>query len=233
MPFPKPTLVSGASASARARARGNSTAGESTGEPPAPDSVVSSPDAARASRADARLVGLMQEGDPHAVELLYHRHAGAALGLARRILGDAALAEDVTREALVSMWRSCREYRPERGSVRTWVLGITHELASDALRGGSPRTRLDAAETASPARPADDERIEVDARCRDEARVARRTVEALPREQRQAIELAYFAGLTQTEIATELNVPLDAVKGRLHLGLQELLRALGPGEVVA
>src|SRR5919198_3232684 len=84
--------------------------------------------------ADEEVMQLVQQGDPRAFELIYDRHGGAAFSLAYRMTGSRAAAEDVAQEAFLSIWRSRLRYQPERGSVRTWVLGIVHNRAIDALR---------------------------------------------------------------------------------------------------
>jgi RNA polymerase sigma-70 factor (ECF subfamily) len=84
--------------------------------------------------ADEEVMHLVQRGDPRAFELLYDRHGGAAFSLAYRIVGDRTAAEDISQEAFLSIWRSRLRYQPDRGSVRTWVLGIVHHRAIDGLR---------------------------------------------------------------------------------------------------
>src|ERR671927_1371915 len=84
--------------------------------------------------ADEEMMQLIQAGNPRAFELLYDRHGGAAFSLAYRMTGNRTAAEDVAQEAFLSIWRSRLRYQPERGSVRTWVLGIVHNRAIDALR---------------------------------------------------------------------------------------------------
>jgi RNA polymerase sigma-70 factor (ECF subfamily) len=175
----------------------------------------------------------MQDRNTRAFELVYERHAAAALGLARRILGERGLAEDVTQEAFVAVWRSAANYRPELGSVRTWVLGITRNRAIDGLRRRSSQERIRVAAEAFTDRSAEREPTNAQAVRNAEARAVRGAIGGLPDEQRRAIELSFFAGLTQTEIAGELDLPLGTVKGRMRLALDKLRRVLGPNEGVA
>ncbi len=221
MPSPKSMLSPGTSAAARARVR--------WARPARPAQTDRSWD----SCLDGQLVSLMQERNAHAFELFYGRHAAVVLGLAVRMVGDRGLAEDVTQEAFVSLWRGCDLYNPERGSARTWVLGIARHRAIDALRRRSARVRLDRADEGVAERLPARESTEIEVERRDAACGARTAVETLPGDQRRVIELAYFAGLSQTEIAAAIDVPLGTVKGRMRLALEKLRRALGPDEVVA
>jgi len=169
---------------------------------------------------------LVQRGDPRAFELLYDRHGGAAYSLAYRIVGKQGTAEDVVQEALLSIWRSRLRYDQTRGSVRTWILGIVHNRAIDGLRRSAVHDRrretLDVIEERFEAR----ERTEVEVARREEARSVRGALETLPDEQRHTIELAYFGGFTQTQIADLTGEPVGTVKGRMRLGLEKMRRQL-------
>jgi RNA polymerase sigma-70 factor, ECF subfamily len=179
--------------------------------------------------ADEEVMQLVQRGDPRAFELLYDRHGGAAYSLAYRIVGKQAAAEDVVQEALLSIWRSRRRYDPTRGSVRTWILGIVHNRAVDGLRRSSVHERrresLDVVEERFEAR----ERTDVEVARREEARSVRGALDTLPTEQRQTIELAYFGGFTQSQIAELMDEPVGTVKGRMRLGLDKMRRELVEG----
>jgi len=176
--------------------------------------------------ADEEVMQLVQRGDPRAFELLYDRHGGAAYSLAYRIVGKQAAAEDVVQEALLSIWRSRLRYDQTRGSVRTWILGIVHNRAIDGIRRSSLHDRrresLDVVEERFEAR----ERTDVEVARRDEARSVRGALETLPAEQRRALELAYFGGFTQTQIADLTGEPVGTVKGRMRLGLEKMRRQL-------
>jgi len=171
---------------------------------------------------------LVAERQVEAFELFYDRHAGAAYSLAHRILGDPKLAEDVTQEAFLSIWRSDSGYDPARGSVRSWALGIVRNRAIDAIRRATtarrPKLELRGAELLDRERGTEagpeEEAIE-----RETARHLKGAVAQLPPEQARVIELAYYGGFSQGEIARMLGVPLGTVKGRARLAL-ERIRAL-------
>src|SRR6184192_4002725 len=145
-----------------------------------------------------------QGGDPRAFELLYDRHGGAAFSLAYRMVGDRAIAEDISQEAFLSMWRSRVRYERERGSVRAWVLGIVHHRTIDALRRNLVHDRRRASAEGLEERQEAPERTDVEVARRDEARSVRRALDELPDGQGQVIELAYFGGFTHTQIAEML-----------------------------
>jgi RNA polymerase sigma-70 factor (ECF subfamily) len=179
--------------------------------------------------ADEEMMQLVQAGDPRAFELLYDRHGGAAFSLAYRMVGNRTSAEDVTQEAFLSIWRSRLRYDQARGSVRTWVLGIVHNRAIDALRRSVTHDRrretMDGVEERFEAR----DRTDVEAARREEARSVRSAIDTLPEDQRRTIELAYFGGFSHSQIAELLNEPIGTVKGRMRLGLEKLRRQLAEG----
>lgn len=169
--------------------------------------------------ADLADVARLVRGDLDALEGLYGRHGTMAYSIAMRMTGDAGTAEDVVQEAFLGAWRNAARYSAERGSVRTWLLAIVHHRAIDAMRRRRATVELpDETEGASPAALTmpdiwDDVAATLD---RDMIRSA---LEAIPERQREAIELAYFGGLTQVEIAERLGAPLGTVKSRMRLGL--------------
>ena len=150
-----------------------------------------------------------------------------AFSIAYRITGDRAAAEDVVQEAFLGAWRNAGRYVDARGSVRTWLLSIVHHRAIDAIRRRRPTAELPEPEAALPAAlTLPDVWADVELRLdRDSVLEALGTISDV---QREAIELAYFGGLTQTEIAERTGVPLGTVKGRMRLGLQGLRAALMP-----
>jgi RNA polymerase sigma-70 factor (ECF subfamily) len=182
--------------------------------------------------ADEDLMPLVRRGDADAFGVVYDRHASSAYSLAYRMMGSRSAAEDVTQEAFLSAWRSGARYDRGRGSVRTWLLGIVHNRAIDAMRRGKVRDfpRVDD-ETAAERLEAD-ERTDVEVARRDEAATIRAAIGTLPSEQSQVIELAYFGGFTHTEIASMLKAPVGTVKGRMRLGLKKLRDELGHGAVM-
>jgi RNA polymerase sigma-70 factor (ECF subfamily) len=182
--------------------------------------------------ADEDLMQLVRRGDADAFAIVYDRHASSAFSLAYRMLGSRAGAEDVTQEAFLSAWRSGARYDRARGSVRTWLLGIVHNRAIDALRRGKIRDFPRADEEAAAERLEAAERTDVEVARRQEAATIRTAIETLPSEQSQVIELAYFGGFTHTEIAAMVQAPVGTVKGRMRLGLKKLRDELGQGAVM-
>jgi len=184
------------------------------------------------SLADEDVMQLVRRGDARAFEIVYERHSAAAFSLAYRMMGTRSGAEDVTQDAFLSLWRSGARYDRARGSVRTWVLGIVHHRAIDALRRATVHDRRRAGDEGIEERFEATERTDVEAARREEAGVVRGALETLPSDQCQVIELAYFGGFTHTEIADMLETPVGTVKGRMRLGLKKLRDRLGEGAVM-
>jgi RNA polymerase sigma-70 factor (ECF subfamily) len=183
------------------------------------------------SLADEDVMQLVRRGEARAFEVIYDRHAPAAFSLAYRMMGTRSGAEDVTQEAFLSMWRSGARYDRARGSVRTWVLGIVHHRAIDALRRATVHDRRRAGDEGIEERFEAPERTDVQAARREEAGTVRHALESLPADQSQVIELAYFGGFTHMEIADMLDAPVGTVKGRMRLGLKKMRAQLGEGQV--
>jgi RNA polymerase sigma-70 factor (ECF subfamily) len=180
--------------------------------------------------ADEELMPLIGAKDAEAFEVFYDRHGGVVYSLAYRIVGERAIAEDVTQEAFISVWRSGARFDQARGSVRAWMLGIARNRAIDVLRGRAgkaPSLDFDD-EGLLEQRPAD-ERTEAEAMRRETASEVRGAIEELPGEQSKVIQLAYFGGFSQSEIASMLGVPLGTVKGRMRLGLEKIRGTLAEG----
>ena len=165
------------------------------------------------------------DGSSESVAALYETYGTLAFTLAYRIVGDRGTAEEVVQEAFVAMWRNAARYDRDRGSVRTWLCQIVRNRALDRLRGTSRRARQHASleELTSLAGPSD---VVADAVERDEARRVAAAVAALPHGQRQAIELAYYAGCTQSEIARLTALPLGTIKGRTRTAMRALATSL-------
>lgn len=182
--------------------------------------------------ADEDLMQLVAESDANAFAVLYERHTNVAFSLAFRMCGKRVIAEEVVQDAFLSLWRGGSRYDRTRGSVRTWVLGIVHNRAIDALRRGTVHDRGRVSDEGIEERLEAPERTDQEVGRRDEAREIRAALEGLPVEQSHVIELAYYGGFTHSEIATMLDTPIGTIKGRMRLGLQKLRSQLGPAETV-
>ena len=176
--------------------------------------------------ADEDLIQLMRHGDAQAFEMIYERHSTAAFSLAYRMVGRRGTAEDVVQEAFLSLWRSGARYDHTRGSVRTWVLGIVHHRAIDALRRSMVHDKRRASDEGLEERFEAKERTDVQAARREEATGVRSALATLPEEQSKAIELAYFGGFSHSEIAQMLDQPIGTIKGRMRLGLEKMRAGL-------
>jgi RNA polymerase sigma-70 factor (ECF subfamily) len=181
--------------------------------------------------ADEDLMQLVRRGRADAFAVVYERHSRSAYALAYRMTGTPGAAEDVAQEAFLSVWRSGARYDSRRGSVRTWVLGIVHNRAIDALRRGKVHDRPRVEDESAAARVEASERTELEAARHEEAATIRRALDALPGEQCQVIQLAYFGGFSHTEIAAMLDTPVGTIKSRMRLGLKKLREQLGQGAV--
>jgi RNA polymerase sigma-70 factor (ECF subfamily) len=177
--------------------------------------------------ADEDLMPLVARQDPLAFEVFYDRHSGAAYSLAYRIVGGRTAAEDVTQEALLSIWRSGARYDRARGSVRSWTLGIVRNRAIDMLRKESGRSpKLAAGGDEILERRAAEELTDAEAVRRETAKEVRGAIKELPHDQSRVIELAYFGGFSHSEIAEMLNEPLGTIKGRMRLGMDKIRATL-------
>lgn len=180
--------------------------------------------------ADEELMPLIGEKDPEAFEVFYDRHGGVAYSLAYRIVGEKGAAEDVTQEAFISIWRSGARFDRARGSVRSWMLSIVRNRAIDALRsraGKAPKLTFDD-DAALEQRPAE-ELTDEEAMQHETAKEVRGALGTLPGEQAKVIQMAYFGGFSQSEIAAMLGVPLGTVKGRMRLGMEKIRGELAEG----
>jgi RNA polymerase sigma-70 factor, ECF subfamily len=180
--------------------------------------------------ADEELMPWIGSKDAEAFEVFYDRHGGAAYSLAYRILGERGAAEDCIQEAFISVWRSGGRFDPTRGSVRSWTLSIVRNRAIDALRskaGKAPKLTFDDEEILE-SRPSA-ELTDEEAMRHETATEVRGALTQLPGEQSKVIQLAYFGGFSQSEIAGMLNVPLGTVKGRMRLGLEKIRGELAEG----
>jgi RNA polymerase sigma-70 factor (ECF subfamily) len=201
--------------------------------PKAPRQLDSSTPAKLSRLADEELMDLVCQNDAAAFEIVLERHVDAAFSLAYRMVGRRSLAEDVVQEALLSLWRTAPRYDRSRGSVRTWILGITHHRAVDALRRDGVRKSRDVSDDALQEQTPAPERTDAEVIRREQAKGVRAVLDELPAEQLQVIELAYFGGFTHTEIAEMLKLPIGTVKGRMRLGLEKLRNRIEPEGAIA
>ena len=188
--------------------------------------------ASAADDADRLVLEHVAAGDHGEIEILYDRYGAMAFALAYRITGDAALAEDVVQDAFIGAWRNAARYEQGRGSVKTWLLSIVHHRAIDATRRRRPTTELPEPE----AGPTPEPLTMPDLWAEVAGRLDRQTVVSalgmLSDVQREALELGYFGGLTQQEIAERTGAPLGTVKSRMRLGLLSMRRTLSGDQSV-
>ena len=174
--------------------------------------------------SDAQLVVAIGRWRQDALAEAYRRHAGAVFGLANRVLGRRNLAEEVVQEVFLRLWHHAERFDPERGSLRSWLLAQTHGRAVDLLRSETARKGREEREHRIRAEAGYDLEHEVwDLAVADQVREA---LGALPTEERKAIELAYFKGLTYREVALALGQPEGTVKSRIRAGLKRLRTGL-------
>jgi RNA polymerase sigma-70 factor (ECF subfamily) len=177
--------------------------------------------------SDEALVALVARADEVALAELYDRFGRVAYGLARRILRDDSLAEDAVQEAFLAVWRSATRFVPERAKASTWVLTLVHRRAVDLVRREDRRRaeRLEEPATAG-ASPPTDEAVWL----RYERERVQAALSRLPDPQREALELAYYGGFTQSELADRLGQPVGTIKSRMFTGLGRLRDLLAEPE---
>ena len=177
--------------------------------------------------SDEALVALAARSEQSALAELYDRFGRPAYGLALRVLRDEALAEDAVQEAFLALWRTAGRFVPERGKASTWILTLVHRRAVDIVRR-EERRRADALEQAP--EPESQAAVEEEAWLRLQRERVQDALRKLPDQQREAIELAYYGGFTQSELAERLGQPLGTIKSRMFMGLARLRELLGePG----
>lgn len=162
--------------------------------------------------------------DPTTLVAAYGAHRGAAYRLAYQILGDGPGAEDAVQDAFLKLWTGAAQFDPSRGSMRGLLLTITRHTSIDGIRRRARRQRTEGTYCADATYVTDGPERETERA--DEARDVRDALRLLPGEQRRAIEMAYFAGLTRREIAAEGTVPVGTVKSRMRLGMRKLATTL-------
>lgn len=174
--------------------------------------------------SDAQLVVAIGRWRQEALAEAYRRHAGSVFALASRVLASRTLAEEVVQEVFIRLWDNAERFDPDRGSLRSWLLAQTHGRAVDLLRSETARKGREEREHRGRAESGYDLEHEVwDLAVADQVREA---LASLPVEERKAIELAYFRGLTYREVAVELDQPEGTVKSRIRAGLKRLREGL-------
>ena len=176
-----------------------------------------------AQLTDEEVLARVARADEDALAELYDRFGRVAYGFALRILRDPALAQDAVQDAMLSAWRTAASFDPLRGKASTWLLTLVHRRAVDVVRREDRRRAqpLDDAPIASG--DATDETAAV----REQRRAVQAALAQLPPEQREALELAYYGGLSQSQLAEQLGLPLGTVKSRTFAGLSSLRNLLG------
>lgn len=176
--------------------------------------------------SDQELMQALLHRDVSALEQLYDRHHRMALAIAYRVLGDPSLAEDAVQESFLAVWRKPDQFKADRGSFRSWLLGIVRHRAIDIARGRSAGRGQISLDQIAVEPSFKDAWQEVSPRL--DAEIVRRAIHTLPDGQRDAIMLAYYGGYTQQEVSEQTGVPLGTVKGRMRLGMQKLRSMLMP-----
>jgi RNA polymerase sigma factor (sigma-70 family) len=180
-----------------------------------------------AQLSDDALLALLARSDHDALAELYDRYGRSAYALALRVLRDAALAQDAVQDAFLTAWRSAAVFDPRRGSASTWLMTLVHRRAVDLVRREDRRRAAPLDDAPVPAGDATDDAVEE----RERRRRVQEALAVLSAPEREALELAYYGGLSQSEVAERLGVPLGTVKSRMFAGLAKLREALGEAGV--
>lgn len=176
--------------------------------------------------SDEALVALAARSEQSALSELYDRYGRPAYGLALRVLRDEALAEDAVQEAFLSLWRTASRFVPEKGKASTWILTLVHRRSVDLVRREEQRRADPLDHVAEPGGGSVDE----EAWLRLQRERVQGALKQLPDQQREALELAYYGGFTQSELAERLGQPIGTIKSRMFAGLSRLRELLGdPG----
>lgn len=185
-----------------------------------------------AAWSDERLMQAVTARQEAAFAVLYDRYTEVVYSAAYRVLGDSQLAEDTTQDIFVRLWRNPASFVAERGRFITWLMSVARNRAVDELRSRGRRRRREGVPGSLPednlleSLPAETDDPLTSAQTHERQALVRAALSGLPREQRLALELSYFSGLTQQQIAEVLNEPLGTVKTRIRLGMMKLRRAL-------
>jgi RNA polymerase sigma-70 factor (ECF subfamily) len=176
-----------------------------------------------AQLSDEALLALVARSDDDALAALYDRYGRPAYALALRVVRDPTLAQDAVQDAFLTAWRTAPSFDPRRGTAATWLFTLVHRRAVDVVRREDRRRRSPLDDAPIPAGAATDEAAEL----REQRRRVQAVLAVLTPAEREALELAYYGGLSQSEIAERVGVPLGTVKSRMFAGLARLREALG------
>jgi RNA polymerase sigma factor (sigma-70 family) len=175
---------------------------------------------------DSELVELVAQKDAGALEALYERYGRPAYSLARRILTEETLAQDVVQEVFLSLWRDARRFDAGRGTVATYLLSMTHHRAVDVVRREENLRRWRTSDEGLELEADPKVRVEDEVLTSERRAEVRSALQELPAAQREALLLAYFGGYTQREVAALVGVPLGTVKTRMAAGMRKMKEAL-------
>ena len=174
-------------------------------------------------RTDEELLAAIARGDERALAELYDRFGRIAYGLALRVVRDPALAQDAVQDAFLAAWRTAAAFDARRGTAQTWLLTLVHRRAVDIVRREDRRRGEQLEDAPIASGTSTDEEASV----REQRRAVQAALAQLPADQREALELSYYGGLTQSELAERLGIPLGTVKSRVFAGLARLRDLLG------
>ncbi|GDX11166.1 RNA polymerase sigma factor SigK [Verrucomicrobiota bacterium] len=188
------------------------------------------PDTAQQLDAEIELLRRVAQGDRRGFEELYDRFSGVLFSTAYRVLNSQEAAEDVLQDVFVQIWEKAPLYDPTRGKPMTWAITLTRNKAIDRLRSAQRRSRLqdELLQESQTAEQFDDRSSFDAASTSDTNKLVHGAIQKLSKDQREAIELAFFSSLTQLEIAERLKLPLGTIKARIRRGMMRLRDLLGP-----
>jgi len=188
----------------------------------------------REPSTDQAIVAGVNARDPSALDEAYQRYSRAVHSLAYRVVRDSAMAEDVTQEVFLKLWRQPESYNPDRGALGSWLLSVAHNRAIDVLRRRKVREEHPLPDDRETGDRVADGAIDPSeaAGLKESADAVRRALKKIPANQRQAIEMAFFQGKTHAEISAELGEPLGTAKTRIRLGMRKLRTILEEEGVV-
>jgi RNA polymerase sigma-70 factor (ECF subfamily) len=182
----------------------------------------------REDEEDRVLIERIARGDNQALARLYDRYSAAAFGVASKVCGNRMLAEDAVQEAFLSIWRRTGSYNPQRGSVASYLFGAVHNKAVDSIRHEQSLRRREQAVTDWSEEPGDEEVVEAAWLSVRRSQV-RAALQRLSSAQREALQMAYFEGVTYAEVAERLGIPLGTAKTRIRDGMIRLRALLSEG----